>query len=670
MWFESLPGKELACWLALIAYAGDKAARAGSAKWRKKAREYVDQVGDAAFEGKFIEWARLFNKPSPDPGFDYSRHRRNPLACHADNVAALIGMTRMAGFFPSADMARALAALSISAYRKVPGIGPRAVKLGNCAIQTLGTLSCREAIVQLAVLRTKVKFKSGQAEIDKALYAQAETAGLPYQEIEELGVPTFDFHGVGAGERVLGDCKARISVPDLSNVELAWIDEKGKVRKSPPRPVVLQYATDIKDLKGQIKDLKQVLSAQRDRIERGYLQKKEWDYPVWRERYLDHPVVGVVARRLIWSFESAGTTLTGTWLDSSDGGSLVDGAANPVNPLPSSTVRLWHPVNDSTDGISLWRNYFEARRIRQPFKQAHREVYTLTDAERHTAGYSNRFAAHILRQHPYHALCEVRGWRDKLRLMVDDEYEPSHRNLPEHAIRAEFWVESAPIEGNDADYVYKYLTTDQVRFYRIDAGMHRVHAYGGGYRPNFRNQTSDPLPLHDIPRLVFSEIMRDVDLFVGVASVSNDPNWADTGREPRQVEYWHEQSFGSLGATAETRRDVFQRLVPRLTISDRCEVADRFLIVKGKRKAYHIHLGSGNILMQPGNQYLCIVPRQVVSPDTDGRVFLPFEGDRTLSIILSKAFLLAEDDRITDPAILSQLDGRGPFHPPLQVAPD
>jgi hypothetical protein len=40
-------------------------------------------------------------------------------------------------------------------------------------------------------------------------------------------------------------------------------------------------------------------------------------------------------------------------------------------------------------------------------------------------------------------------------------------------------------------------------------------------------------------------------------------------------------------------------------------------------------------------------------------VRLPFEGDSTLSIILSKAFLLADDHRITDPTILRQLRGAG-----------
>ena len=34
---------------------------------------------------------------------------------------------------------------------------------------------------------------------------------------------------------------------------------------------------------------------------------------------------------------------------------------------------------------------------------------------------------------------------------------------------------------------------------------------------------------------------------------------------------------------------------------------------------------------------------------------MDFDGDRVLSLILSKAFLLADDARITDPVILAQL---------------
>jgi hypothetical protein len=78
--------------------------------------------------------------------------------------------------------------------------------------------------------------------------------------------------------------------------------------------------------------------------------------------------------------------------------------------------------------------------------------------------------------------------------------------------------------------------------------------------------------------------------------------------------------------------------------------------VQGKLRTYKIHLGSGNILMEPNGQYLCIVPGRA-SDVAEDKVFLPFEGDRTLSIILSKALLLADDDKIRDPSITRQIKG-------------
>jgi hypothetical protein len=149
--------------------------------------------------------------------------------------------------------------------------------------------------------------------------------------------------------------------------------------------------------------------------------------------------------------------------------------------------------------------------------------------------------------------------------------------------------------------------------------------------------------------------MRDVDLFVGVCSIGNDPGWADNGRGAHR-DYWQSYSFGDLSATAKTRRDLLKKLVPRLKIAKQCSFEDKFLLVRGELRTYKIHLGSGNILMTPNDQYLCIVPSASAETFGPGKVFLPFEGDRVLSIILSKAFMLAEDTMIGDPTIMRQIN--------------
>lgn len=79
----------------------------------------------------------------------------------------------------------------------------------------------------------------------------------------------------------------------------------------------------------------------------------------------------------------------------------------------------------------------------------------------------------------------------------------------------------------------------------------------------------------------------------------------------------------------------FQNILPRLKIASRCSFDDKFLIVEGDIRTYKIHLGSGNISMKPNDQYLCIVANQAAADSN--KVFLPFEGDQRLAVILSKA---------------------------------
>ncbi|GGS24664.1 DUF4132 domain-containing protein [Streptomyces griseoviridis] len=339
----------------------------------------------------------------------------------------------------------------------------------------------------------------------------------------------------------------------------------------------------------------------------------------------------------------------------------ADGALRTLTGTPvtdGTEVALWHPVGADPAETVAWRDWLERHGVTQPFKQAHREVYPLTDAERATGTYSNRFAAHVLRQHQFHSLAAVRGWRNKLRLCVDDEAPPATRDLPAWGLRAEFWV-----QGDGGEYLedttesgsFLRLRTDQVRFYPIDAPENSAHCSGGAYRMWLRDGRDpvDPLPLDAVPPLVLSEVLRDVDLFVGMASVGNDPTWQDGGPGGRFREYWTSYGFGELNQSARTRRELLERLIPRLAIAGRCRLEGRFLHVKGERHTYRIHLGSGNILRSPDDRYLCIVPRSGAGPAETG--YLPFEGDRTLAVILSKALMLADDTSITDPTVLSQL---------------
>jgi hypothetical protein len=652
---ESLESEQRTAWSAIFAHCRTATAGTPSKAWLAESRRLVEALSADVFRTAMIKWFPLVDRPRTQPLEHQHRWAPDPNLLLSDLHADILkGLAWCCGQFEDRDIARALTALAMSAYKKVPGIGPRAVRVGNAAVWALGNMPGLDAVGQLALLKVKIKFGTAQKGIAKALAAAGEREGLPAEELEEMAVPAYGLDEVGVRQEQLGDFTARLTVTGTATTQLTWLKPDGKPQKSVPSAVSKDHADELKELKAAAKDIQKMLPAQRDRLDNLYLEQKSWPFDVWCERYLDHPLVGTLARRLIWRFTTGKKTADGIWLD----GRLVGHDGAPLQELEEkTTVELWHPIGRPLDDVLGWRNWLEEHQIRQPFKQAHREVYLLTDAERNTQVYSNRYAAHILKQHQFNALCGVRGWKNTLRLMVDDSYPPAMRLLPKWNLRAEFWVEGAGDEyGTDTNEAgtFLYLATDQVRFYPLEAPERYAHASGGGYATYFAAGVDNPLPLADVPPLVFSEIMRDVDLFVGVASVGNDPNWSDGGPEGRYRDYWAGYSFGELTATAQTRKAVLERLIPRLKIADRCSFNERFLVVRGDLRTYKIHLGSGNILMSPNDQYLCIVPKQ--SRDSAGdKLFLPFEGDGVLSIVLSKALLLADDRKITDSTIVRQI---------------
>ncbi len=619
-------------------------------KWVKAAQQQVESIGVDNVAKSLIRWFLLVPKGRSLP----TRYAHEFNLMIEMNAHVLKGFLWSVPFLPdSSELQRAISTVALSAYKKVPNIGPRAIKVGNAAVYALSTIGNQEAVGQLAMLKVRIKFGTALKEIEKAFNAAAEALGLPRDQIEELAVPAYGLEEVGKRVEMIGDYRAEIDVTG-SDASLSWFDSVGKRLKSVPSKIKTEFKEDLKELQQSVKDIQSMLPAQRDRIDGLFLSQRTWPIAEWKSKYLEHPLVGTIARRLIWTVDGE----PAFFID----GEPTDKTGKLISHGKLAEVSLWHPVGRSVDEILAWRNRLEQLSITQPFKQAHREIYLLTGAERRTNTYSNRFAAHVLRQHQFNALCGARGWKNKLRLMVNAEYPPAYRELPQWNLRAEFWIEGIGddfgVDTNDAG-VYLRLSSDQVRFYNIEAASNSAHAGGGGYstaHPYGETETrqEDPLTLDQIPPLVFSEIMRDVDLFVGVSSIGNDPNWQDGAQEGRYREYWNRVSFGDLSNTATTRKSVLERLVPRLKIADRCTFSDRFLVVRGDRRTYKIHLGSGNILMEPNDQYLCIVPNSAERSKSSG-LYLPFEGDGTLSIIISKAFLLADDKNIQDATINSQI---------------
>jgi hypothetical protein len=503
--------------------------------------------------------------------------------------------------------------------------------VGNACLHVLAG-SGLAGVSHLSRLKRKIRQTTTQRLIEKYIAETSKALGVSPAEVEDMAVPDF---GLTAGEAVypFEGYRATLRITGIGETAVQWTREDGTPLKGEPA-ALKKSGAKLKEIKSTAAQVQKTLTAQRDRLDRDFLADRRWSYDKFTAYYLHHGLMGYLAKQLIWTFTRDDRRADAFWLD----GAWHDAQGNAVDWVGEGTaVRVWHPIGKPVEEVLAWREFLTSRQVRQPLKQAYREVYLLTDAEVNTRTYSNRMAAHILRQHQFNALAKLRGWKYSLLGCYDGGgyHQAAEMNLPGYHLKAEFWVNEVNADHafNDTG-IWHYVSTDQVRFCRPDGRT--------------------PLPLTEIPPLVLSEVMRDVDLFVGVASVGNDAGWRDNGGLPAYRDYWQSYSFGELSEVAKTRKAVLERLVPRLKIGKLCRVQDKFLVVQGTLRTYKIHLGSGNILMEPNDQYLCIVPDRRPTGAAEN-VFLPFEGDAVLSIILSKAFLLAADDQITDPTITRQL---------------
>ncbi len=616
-WLDSCEVHAKESWVELLRHAASAGGRSRPTKrWTTKTLKLIDDVAPEHFSAQLATW---LDELTLDPE-------------HPDeNSDVLKGLIWAAGGVSGTQIGGVLGRFAHRCFDKVPGIGARSIKLGNASILALSQLANGAGIAELSRLQNKVRYVNARSSIRKLLENAAEASGKSMDELLEQAVPDHGLDTRGRREERVGDSRGLITVTDSGQVELKWIGRDDKVRKTVPPTVKSSHPDVLKQLRTTVKEIRASLLGQRDRLERLLPTERGWRLDEWRNAYLTQPVVSCHSRRLIWRFANGERETSAMAL----GDDIVDQNGEVLDWLDDgSRVSLWHPILESPENVLAWRRRLTELAITQPFKQAHREIYLLTEAERATEVYSNRFAAHILKQHQFRALCQQRGWHYDLQGAWDSHNVP-HRKIDRHDLVAEFWVEPVVNDDVTESFVYTYLSSDQVRFVQEDGS---------------------PVALRDVPPLVFSELMRDVDLFVGVSSIGNDPNWVDGQSSREHLDYWESFSFGDLPETAKTRRSAIEEILPRLKISDRCSIDGRFLRVRGKRGCYKIHLGSSNVLMEPNDHYLCIVRG---SSAKSHRVQLPFEGDSTLSLILSKAFMLAADDKITDDLILSQIERGG-----------
>lgn len=619
-----------AAWKGLLEHGAALEQTVAGAKWKKRAQELIEPLGEKEVFAHLERWLALGPTPGEPP------EARSPI----EDSPLQKGAVWLLALSDSPQAAAAIGDFGAACLRKIPMLGAVSQKVGFACVQALGSMESNEAIAQLARLRARVKYAVALKLIDKSLNAAAGRRGISVDELEDFAAPHHGLDAQGKIEIAIGDASVTIEALTDGSVRTIWRDASGKIVKSPPAAVKKSHAAEVKRVSVRAKELERDLSAQRYRLDSAFVAARSMPCDHWQKYYVEHPLLGFLGRRLIWVFSNdQGWERSGVFF----GEKVCDARGEPFDIAQATKVRLWHPLSSGSSEIREWRDRIFALKLRQPLRQAFREFYQPTETERGTKTHSNRFAGTLMRQHQFASLCRDRGWQYKLMGSGFDGFNVPTKILAPWKIHAEFYVDlpvdrkpslrDSALNEQSGSGINLFLGSDQVRFY-LDR---------------------KEIAIDDVPAIVYSEVMRDVDLFTSVCAVGEDETWDDQGERGFGV-LPSKGSFEELSSVLAMRAEMIARVLPLLPIADRCKIEKHWLRVQGKLGAYIIEMTTGLTFRTPESKFRVLrIPQKLIDSVPLDFTALPIDLDHRAESVLRKAHILANDWEITSPDLIQQL---------------
>ncbi len=405
--------------------------------------------------------------------------------------------------------------------------------------------------------------------------------------------------------RPVEDVEVALSVDEQGKSEILCRKDGKTLKSVPSRLGKKPYVAELKEAHKKLKDqYARTRKMMEEAMESGSCFEAEelaglWENPVTRG--ILAPLVFVCGDDM--GFLRASETDGGEEWNSARRRQLNLEAWNgSIAPIPAdSRLSIAHPLHLYRAGTwHEYQKYLFDHEIRQPFKQVFRELYVKLEEEKNQTS-SRMFAGNQIQPQKTVGCLKSRRW-------VADYEEGLQKIYYKENIIARIYALADWFSPSDIEAP----TLEWVEF--------------------SDRKTFAALTIDQVPDLIYSEVMRDVDLAVSVAHAG--------GVDPE-----------TSHSTIEMRRAIVEFNLPLFGLKN-VTLTDSHALIRGTRAVYNVHLGSG-VVHQEGGAMLNILP---VHSQKRGKLFLPFvDEDPKTAEIMSKIVLLAEDKKLKDPFILDQI---------------
>jgi hypothetical protein len=497
-----------------------------------------------------------------------------------------------------------------------------AQRFGNAAIHALGEIAAEaespevadEAIHQLQRLKSRIRHRTTAKRIAQALGAVAKARGLSAEALEDRVVEAGGMSAEGSRAWRAGAHDLYLFLTDDGDAELAIFEQAtGRAVGSPPKKLKQDHFGVLQEAKAVQKVVAESLVTQKQRLELALESQREWTRVAWQQVFARNPVMKHLARRLIWSvYDGERPPLTVAY----SGEDFTDVDGHPVGLPDLALIRLMHPVLLDEATLRGWQRHVVFKRLIQPFKQAFRETYRLEDADRATAYYSDRFAGVVVRHRQMYALLRSRGWSGLAG--IGPAGYTGTKDLPGYGLQALIGFRQF---RHYQEPQRRQIVLDQVEFYPIPT-------------PEWAPGREVRARIAESPPVVFSEVMRDLALVVGVARVGyEDELRGDTPMTGR---------FRSLDGLAATRASMIRELLPHLGLEEQVELEAQEAVITAHGHRFRLDLATGHVHLEGDGRRIDLegIAR------TEGPLYLPHEGaDTATAAIMATMIWLAQFGR-------------------------
>lgn len=293
------------------------------------------------------------------------------LGSAADSKGLLALATRVNG----AD-----AAQRIRAFLKDHG---SRVSQAKALLELLAAIGTDSALQPLLSAANRSKQRSVQAHAAALVEAVAERNGWSAAQLADRTIPAGGFDTDGTQELDCGESRRYRLQLDARDAVII-LNAEGREVKALPGPRTDEEGAAIEGAKKQLttarKEVKQVLTAQTERLQQAMCLQRRWARAEWESFVAGHPIVGRLAARLVWQGLDAEGQPVATFRPLGDA-SYTDAADGAVDLAMLVDVRLAHASLLEDGLVAAWRTHLGDYAVKPPFDQFRRDLPQLGEGQ-------------------------------------------------------------------------------------------------------------------------------------------------------------------------------------------------------------------------------------------------------------------------------------------------